>query len=332
MKLHAFLVCWLGLVTLSCADDLTRTLQQKLKDQGFYYGEVNGQNSSETSAALRRYQIRYGLRVTGQADTETLRSLGLSAGSAAAGSTRNVPTAPPMPAPPIQISPPVTTHATPPVTKRVTPPVATSRATPPVTSHAPPLSSNRNVPPPPAADRDGEREPYYGDQDRRPPYYDRYDDQDRRSPYYDRYREPADRSDDTYEPPAPPLSTPPRADSGVYAMSRIAPGSIFARSVYERAPREVQQNVLYTVQELLARRGFYRGDLDGLPGPATSEAIASFQQDEGLPVTGRLDQETLGELHALPGQRNGPPARAAEFAPTEPPPDQPVYRGIWINR
>ncbi|MBV8899715.1 MAG: peptidoglycan-binding protein [Verrucomicrobia bacterium] len=317
MKLHAFLMCWLGLATLSCADDLTRTLQQKLKDQGFYYGAVNGQNSSETSAALRRYQIRYGLRVTGQADAETLRALGVggSAGPVAAGSTRNAPSAPPMPAPPIQVSPPATTHATPPVTKRVTPPpVATSRATPP----------------PPATDRDVEREPYQGDQDRRQPY-EGFDDQDRRPPYgwSDRYGDSSDRSGDTYAPPPPSMRVLPRADSGADALGQTAPGSIFTGSVYERAPRQVQQSVIYTVQELLARRGFYRGDVDGLPGPATSEAIVLFQRDEGLAATGQLDQETLRELRALPGQRNGPPARDAEFAPPE---EQRVYRGIWINR
>src|SRR5260370_38162493 len=60
------------------ADDLTRTIQQRLKDQGFYYGEVDGQGGDETSAAIRRYQIRYGLRVTGQLNDETLRSLRLS--------------------------------------------------------------------------------------------------------------------------------------------------------------------------------------------------------------------------------------------------------------
>jgi N-acetylmuramoyl-L-alanine amidase len=60
------------------ADDQTRAIQQRLKDQGFYYGEVDGQGGEETSAAIRRYQIRYGLRVTGQLNDETLHSLGMS--------------------------------------------------------------------------------------------------------------------------------------------------------------------------------------------------------------------------------------------------------------
>src|ERR1700746_646507 len=65
------------------ADDLTRAIQQRLKDQGYYYGEVDGQGGDETSAAIRRFQIRSGLKVTGQMNDATLRSLGLSQSSAA---------------------------------------------------------------------------------------------------------------------------------------------------------------------------------------------------------------------------------------------------------
>ncbi|MBV9671721.1 MAG: peptidoglycan-binding protein, partial [Verrucomicrobia bacterium] len=60
------------------ADDLTRTVQQRLKDEGFYYGEVDGHSGAEMTAAIRRYQIRRGLKVTGQLSDETLRSLGVA--------------------------------------------------------------------------------------------------------------------------------------------------------------------------------------------------------------------------------------------------------------
>jgi hypothetical protein len=32
-----------------------------------------------------------------------------------------------------------------------------------------------------------------------------------------------------------------------------------------------------------------------------------LQQNDGLPLTGRLDNETLNDLGAFPGQHNGPP-------------------------
>src|ERR1700756_2022950 len=60
------------------ADEQTRAIQERLREQGFYYGEVDGRGGDETSAAIRRYQIRHGLRVTGQVDDETLRSLGMT--------------------------------------------------------------------------------------------------------------------------------------------------------------------------------------------------------------------------------------------------------------
>ena len=60
------------------ADQTIRSLQQALKDHGFYYGTVTGDKSSETTAAIRRYQIRNGLQVTGELNEETSRSLKVS--------------------------------------------------------------------------------------------------------------------------------------------------------------------------------------------------------------------------------------------------------------
>src|ERR1700739_556839 len=74
----------LGLAVISVSawgDELTKAVQQKLKDQGFFYGEATGQPGSETDAAIRRYQIRYGLKVTGALNDETTHSLGLNIGN-----------------------------------------------------------------------------------------------------------------------------------------------------------------------------------------------------------------------------------------------------------
>jgi len=70
-----YLVVTLGAVSLVHADQTIRSFQQTLKDQGFYYGAVTGERSAETTAAIRRYQIRNGLKVTGEIDEETTRSL-----------------------------------------------------------------------------------------------------------------------------------------------------------------------------------------------------------------------------------------------------------------
>jgi peptidoglycan hydrolase-like protein with peptidoglycan-binding domain len=77
---HLFLaMCVAGLVR---ADQTVQSVQQALKDQGFYYGNVTGDKSAETTAAIRRYQIRNGLQVTGEINPETLRSLNVNSKSA----------------------------------------------------------------------------------------------------------------------------------------------------------------------------------------------------------------------------------------------------------
>ena len=73
-------------VSLVRADQGIRSLQQTLKDQGFYYGAVTGDKNAETTAAIRRYQIRNGLQVTGEINEETLRSVNPSSNSVASAS------------------------------------------------------------------------------------------------------------------------------------------------------------------------------------------------------------------------------------------------------
>jgi peptidoglycan hydrolase-like protein with peptidoglycan-binding domain len=62
-------------IALVRADQTIESVQQSLKDQGFYYGEVTGEKNADTTAAIRRYQIRNGLQITGELNEETLRSL-----------------------------------------------------------------------------------------------------------------------------------------------------------------------------------------------------------------------------------------------------------------
>jgi peptidoglycan hydrolase-like protein with peptidoglycan-binding domain len=241
------------LLLLSCvmmasslwADDQTRALQQRLKDQGFYYGEVDGQGGDETSAAIRRYQIRYGLKVTGQLNDETLHSLGLSRDSLA------------RPAPGYQDNG---------------------------------GSSNRQP---------------EGQYRQQPPY--------QQAPYQQPPRE-------DYGQPVPPRPGPEdydEAQPAPFSQPEVATSypRVFAGTIYERAPSQVQENVLFAVQGELMKRGFFRAVIDGRPGPATTDAILRLQQEEGLPMSGRLDNETLNELRAFPGQRNGPPELSRPWPP-----------------
>jgi peptidoglycan hydrolase-like protein with peptidoglycan-binding domain len=88
-----FLASW----SAAWADPAIESAQQKLKDSGFYYGEINGQKDADTTAAIRRYQIRNGLQITGELNVETQQSLGLASKPAATPATRPAQTPGPTP-------------------------------------------------------------------------------------------------------------------------------------------------------------------------------------------------------------------------------------------
>jgi sporulation protein YlmC with PRC-barrel domain len=56
-----------------------RKIQQKLNQEGFHAGQVDGKWSSETQSAIRNFQTNKGMKATGQLDERTLDELGLEA-------------------------------------------------------------------------------------------------------------------------------------------------------------------------------------------------------------------------------------------------------------
>jgi N-acetylmuramoyl-L-alanine amidase len=89
------LVLAVSVAGLARADQTIQSVQQALKEQGFYYGNVTGEKSADTTAAIRRYQIRKGLQVTGEIDPETSRSLHLDPELAARSQATSKPAATP---------------------------------------------------------------------------------------------------------------------------------------------------------------------------------------------------------------------------------------------
>lgn len=110
-----------------------RALQQRLNQEGFSSGHVDGVWGPITSRAVLEYQRRAGLQPTGQLDVATLRALGLlAAAQPIAPSLAAEPPAAPAPRPVVQAPQPAappTAQAPPP---SVAPPVAaaTSPAVP----------------------------------------------------------------------------------------------------------------------------------------------------------------------------------------------------------
>ena len=54
--------------------------------------------------------------------------------------------------------------------------------------------------------------------------------------------------------------------------------------------------VVANVQAALQQQGYYQGEVDGLLGPLTREAIAAYQAEQGLYTTSAIDQPTLESL------------------------------------
>jgi peptidoglycan hydrolase-like protein with peptidoglycan-binding domain len=221
------------LAQLALADSTVQQAQEELKEQGYYFGQINGDKNADTIAAIRRFQIRSGLQVTGELNQETLRALHAASASSTAGAT---------PAPPPQNS-----ESSENSTERVAP------ALPPRD-----LRANR-------------------------------------------------------EQPAPAEST----------------ASIFRNTPYEMAPPELQQRVILGAQTQLRRRGFYKGESDGVFGPNLEFSVRAFQSRLGIPPNGRLNMDTLAALGLLPGQRGRTPPEIPHrhVAPS----DEPPVRGEWIH-
>jgi len=54
--------------------------------------------------------------------------------------------------------------------------------------------------------------------------------------------------------------------------------------------------VIANVQAALQEMGYYRGEVDGLLGPLTREALTGYQRDSGMTVTAVIDEPTLDAL------------------------------------
>jgi peptidoglycan hydrolase-like protein with peptidoglycan-binding domain len=57
--------------------DNLKLVQERLKAEGVYAGPVDGELNAQTEVALRQYQQKQGIPVSGAADEETLKQLQL---------------------------------------------------------------------------------------------------------------------------------------------------------------------------------------------------------------------------------------------------------------
>ncbi len=85
----ATVILGIALAQLTRADSTVQEAQQELKEQGYYFGQVNGDKDADTIAAIRRFQIRSGLPITGELDEQTLGAL--RSGTASSSASSNTP-------------------------------------------------------------------------------------------------------------------------------------------------------------------------------------------------------------------------------------------------
>ena len=62
--------------------------------------------------------------------------------------------------------------------------------------------------------------------------------------------------------------------------------------------------------------GDYTGQVDGKMGPKTAQAIKKFQQSNGLPQTGHLDQQTASKLGISMSGSSQPPSSSSSRSNT----------------
>jgi hypothetical protein len=66
--------------------------------------------------------------------------------------------------------------------------------------------------------------------------------------------------------------------------------------IYVGSRAEPPDRVIAEVQAILQQEGYYKGEVDGLLGPLTREALVGYQTDNGLYATATIDEPTLASL------------------------------------
>jgi hypothetical protein len=102
--------------------------------------------------------------------------------------------------------------------------------------------------------------------------------------------------DDSYYAPVSPDVYPDMSyeygDTPSNAGAPVPPPNVPAGS----ASPSNSESIAADVQQGLASRGYYDGQIDGIVGDGTREAIADFQKDNNLPITGYITKSLLNAL------------------------------------
>ena len=85
--------------------------------------------------------------------------------------------------------------------------------------------------------------------------------------------------------------------------------------------QELSKQDMQAVQQVLKKKG-YDVSVDGTANDATRAAIRKFQEDEGLPVTGMIDERTANRLGFQVRSQSSPDGAREQPGSTHPTPHQ----------
>jgi His-Xaa-Ser repeat protein HxsA len=74
------------------------------------------------------------------------------------------------------------------------------------------------------------------------------------------------------------------------------PSDYYDQPSYAGSQQSVANATVSAVQSELAKLGYYNGEIDGTLGDQTEAALARYQEDNDLSVTGIVDAATLQSL------------------------------------
>jgi localization factor PodJL len=86
------------------------------------------------------------------------------------------------------------------------------------------------------------------------------------------------------------------AERAAQAFQPQAPNPSTVASAQPAQPAAASSPDIVTAQRALNQLGYYQGPSDGAASPALHLALAAYQRDQSLPVTGDPDSTTIGKL------------------------------------
>ncbi len=104
-------------------------------------------------------------------------------------------------------------------------------------------------------------------------------------------------------PPAPTGSASTNPSAAAANPSNAAnpsalnnPSATASGSTMGSKQATMSQSNIQQAQQQLRAQGLYRGAIDGVMGPRTEQALSRFQEQNGLPQSADLDQQTMDRL------------------------------------